>query len=263
MSAVVLNSIAALAKRLAVEAGKQALTAFQGQLVASSLKKDRTVVTDYDIRIESWLREKILAVYQDHGIFGEEAGMQEGSSDYVWYLDPIDGTTNFSMGNPMFGTMIAVTHNDVPVVSAVYQPVTGTLAVASVGNGMDMAGKNYTASLTPLDTGTVYIERGRISGALDRHARFISREHATFRGWRRFGTMVGASNSMRSGSFTGLIVFGAPKHDLIANALLCQEAGYMVTDFTGKPWSIGASDLLVCHADNHQQLVHLLEEYTS
>ncbi len=86
-------------------------------------KADASPVTAADLEIESRLRDLILSQFPDHGIIGEEHGKLRADAEYVWVLDPIDGTKSFITGVPLFTTLIALLHKGEPVCGAIYQPV--------------------------------------------------------------------------------------------------------------------------------------------
>lgn len=86
-------------------------------------KADASPVTAADIEIESRLRDLILKEFPDHGIIGEEHGNYRTDAEFVWVLDPIDGTKSFITGVPLFTTLIALMHRNEPVCGAIYQPV--------------------------------------------------------------------------------------------------------------------------------------------
>lgn len=109
-----------------------------GQLIARrfgeadpvvDFKEDRTVVTATDREAEEMMREMIGARFPDHGIIGEEYGTENADAEYVWTLDPIDGTISFVAGVPLFGTLIGLMKRGRPVVGVIHQPVLDELLV--------------------------------------------------------------------------------------------------------------------------------------
>ena len=92
-------------------------------------KADASPVTDADRGAESLLRRLILARYPDHGIIGEELGSERPDTEWVWVLDPIDGTKSFITGVPLWGTLIALLHRGRPVLGCIHQPVLGQLMI--------------------------------------------------------------------------------------------------------------------------------------
>jgi histidinol phosphatase-like enzyme (inositol monophosphatase family) len=105
--------------------------------VKVELKADQSPVTAADRGAEELMRERIRRKYPAHGIVGEEFGSENANAEFVWVLDPIDGTKSFTAAVPLFGTLIALLHNGLPVLGCIHQPVLGQLLV----------GDNLTASL--------------------------------------------------------------------------------------------------------------------
>ena len=98
------------------------------------LKPDETIVTKADRDGEALLREMISKRFPDHGILGEEYGEERPDAEFVWVLDPIDGTISFASASPLFGTLIALMHHGQPVLGCIHQPVLKQLLI---GNGED------------------------------------------------------------------------------------------------------------------------------
>lgn len=94
-----------------------------------SVKPDRSLVTAMDMAIEKELRAMINARFPDHGIIGEEQDWERPEAEFVWVLDPIDGTKSFITGVPLWGTLIALLHEGQPVLGCIHQPVLGQLMI--------------------------------------------------------------------------------------------------------------------------------------
>ena len=86
-------------------------------------KKDGSFVTDIDKEIEELFRRKVKQVYPSHGIYGEEFGYSNKNSEYVWVIDPLDGTHSFISGKPLFGTLICLTFHRIPVIGLIDVPI--------------------------------------------------------------------------------------------------------------------------------------------
>jgi histidinol phosphatase-like enzyme (inositol monophosphatase family) len=95
-------------------------------------KSDATPVTEADRNAEIRIREMIRARYPDHGIQGEEFEDENNDAEYVWVIDPIDGTKSFITGCPLFGTLVALLHQGTPIVGLIHQPIVGQMCL---GNG--------------------------------------------------------------------------------------------------------------------------------
>ena len=117
-------TFAAAAEAAADAAGAIIRPLFRSQLLVDS-KGDASPVTEADRQAELAIRALLRARFPDHGIWGEEFGPEKADADYLWVLDPIDGTRAFVTGRPLFGTLIGLLHHGRPVLGMIDQPVTG------------------------------------------------------------------------------------------------------------------------------------------
>ena len=116
-------------RELAAESGALIRRYFRSPGLAVDVKDDATPVTDADRGAEELLRKRILARFPDHGIMAEEFGTERGDAEWVWVLDPIDGTKSFVSGVPLFGTLIGLLHRGEPVLGAIHQPILNELCL--------------------------------------------------------------------------------------------------------------------------------------
>jgi histidinol phosphatase-like enzyme (inositol monophosphatase family) len=112
------------------------------------LKADETIVTRADRGAEELMREMIRVRFPDHGIIGEEYGEERPDAEFVWMLDPVDGTISFASASPLFGTLIALLHNGLPVLGAINQPVLRQLCIGD-GETTTLNGKTVRVRETP------------------------------------------------------------------------------------------------------------------
>ena len=117
------DALIALVRELADESGDLIRRHFRSPSLAVELKTDQTPVTEADRAAEEVMRRKIRARFPDHGIMAEELGSERTDAEYVWVLDPIDGTKSFVSGVPLFGTLIGVLHRGEPILGAIHQPI--------------------------------------------------------------------------------------------------------------------------------------------
>ena len=142
-----LTELLAFAEQLADVARPIARQHFRS-LASVDTKSDRTPVTLADRAIERALRERIAARYPDHGILGEEEGADGVDNEWLWVLDPIDGTKAFASGNPLFGTLIGLMHRGVPVVGVLEAPGLGERWAAAEGLGCRHQGRSVRTRAT-------------------------------------------------------------------------------------------------------------------
>jgi len=135
MSTAELTGRLELAISAAREAGRSTLEHFQSDSLTVELKGDASPVTVADRAAEEILRRRIAADCPDDGILGEEFGEQSGTSDYRWIVDPIDGTKSFVAGVPLYGTLVAVEHQQRSVIGVIYLPALDECVYAAAGQG--------------------------------------------------------------------------------------------------------------------------------
>jgi len=120
------------ARSLAEASGRLIRERFAAGDVEFDTKADHSMVTETDRDVEQMLREMIHAIHPDHGIIGEEFGSEGTDAEFVWTLDPIDGTISFVSGVPLFGTLIGLMQNGQPILGVIHQPV---LEEIMIGDG--------------------------------------------------------------------------------------------------------------------------------
>ena len=140
MNAVCPPDIVAFAHRLADASGKVVRRYFR-QPIVIDYKADASPATRADRETETVIREMIVAEYPEHGVIGEEHPPERADADYLWIIDPIDGTRPFLAGVPTFGTLIALTHKGTPVLGIIDQPVSGERWVGVNGQPTTLNGE--------------------------------------------------------------------------------------------------------------------------
>lgn len=116
---------------LAEKSGEVIKPYFAKAELAVEIKEDQTLVTQADRQAEAVMRDLIRKTYPQHGILGEEFGLENASAEFVWTLDPIDGTISFASGCPLFGTLIGLLHGGTPILGAIHQPVLHQLCIGN------------------------------------------------------------------------------------------------------------------------------------
>jgi histidinol-phosphatase len=201
-------------------------------------KADATLVTQADTEIEDRLRSRIQAAFPDHGILGEELGTALPDAETRWIIDPIDGTHNLVRGIPVFATLIAVERERVLVAAAVSAPALGRRWHAVRGQGAwarDLIGERqiHVSSVAELreaqvmSSGLQPMHRAGYGPAVAALADLAWRD-------RGFGDFWGYM-LVAEGAAEVMLEIGPTLWDLAAPALIVQEAGGMLTDFSGTP----------------------------
>ncbi len=224
-----------LAVRLATEAGELVSTGRRRGLSSVSTKSSRTdMVTEFDRLSEHHIVNGILSVRPNDAIVGEEGASRLGTSAVSWLIDPIDGTTNFLYDLPFFSVSIAAADLHGPLVAVVFAPRLGELFTAVRGRGAFCNGQPISPSSTgELDTSLVATgfsyEPKRRAGQGHTVANLL----ASVRDIRRFGSAALDLCYVGCGRLDVYFETGLGPWDIAAGGLIAQEAGAVVTDFSG------------------------------
>ncbi len=229
--------------------------------VRTEFKGRRELVTVADREAERVVVEHLLRAYPDHAVLAEEgvltpAGKASRASDFVWVLDPLDGTTNFVHDLPHFAVAIALVWRGTPVLGIVHAPVLAQTFTAVRGGGAQRDGRPITVSKTALladamlATGFSYVrnEPGR-----DDNSGRLARVLPLCRDLRRFGSAELDLCHVADGRFDAYWELYLAPYDVAAGAVILQEAGGRVTDLDGGgDWLFGGQILAsngAIHAD--------------
>ncbi|HYX30323.1 MAG TPA: inositol monophosphatase family protein, partial [Pyrinomonadaceae bacterium] len=220
--------------------------------------------TESDLASERLIIDRIQTYYPRHSILAEESGTsnphhQANQSEWLWIIDPLDGTTNYAHGYPCFCVSIALEHRGHLQIGVVYDPMRDEMFAAERGQGASLNGRRVSVSQTGdlgnalLCTGFPYDVRERNEFA--RHfANFIM--HA--RGVRRDGAAALDLAYVAAGRFDGFWEEGLKPWDVAAGVLLVEEAGGRVTDYRGEPFDIRTPPILTSNGLIHEQMMSVL-----
>lgn len=224
------------------------------------------IVTETDKAIEAIILDEIKQRFPAHNIVGEETGEHiDGAADYYWYIDPIDGTTNFASGIPHFSTSIALTDGDVnPLVGVVFLPMTNDLYTAIRGGGAYLNGERLQVSTAStliqsvLGSGFGYDKHTNPDNNLAQWAAFTTR----VRGVRRIGSAAMDLAYVAAGCFEGFWEPSLNRWDVMAGLLLIEEAGGVCTDYRGqaKPQLAIPGSYVVSNGHIHQAMLDVIAE---
>lgn len=257
------------AAAIAREAGAR-LREFFAQGVATEYKGDVDVVTVADRAVEKLIRTRLGEVFPDHGVYGEE-GTREGlEREFRWYVDPLDGTTNFAHGFPQFcvsmgleqrGAGLKADEDGTLVAGVIYDPLRDDLFAAERGKGVTLNGKPIKASKTPeiaealLATGFPSRKRHQ-SPNIHFYHEFTLRSH----GVRRAGSAALDLAYVAAGRLDAFWEFNLNPWDTAAGILLVNEAGGRATDFSGNPAQLNSREVLASNGLIHDELVGMFQD---
>ncbi|WP_271410912.1 type III secretion system regulator SuhB [Pseudomonas sp. Q1-7] len=230
-----------IALRAARSAGELIFRSIERLDVISVNEKDaKDYVTEVDRAAELSIVQALRKAYPNHGILGEEGGLLEGKgegADYLWIIDPLDGTTNFIRGVPHFAVSIACKYKGRLEHAVVLDPVRQEEFTASRGRGAALNGRRLRVSprksLEGALLGTGFPFRENQLDNMDSYLGMFRSLVGQTAGIRRAGSASLDLAYVAAGRFDAFWEFGLSEWDMAAGALLVQEAGGLVSDFTG------------------------------
>lgn len=251
---------------MAIDAARAA-----GQLLVGELRGPRRIsykgsptnlVTEMDGRAETLILERLAAAFPEDGMLSEEAGARAGRSGRRWIVDPLDGTTNYAHGVPVFGVSIALEAGGAVALGVVYDPIHDELFVAERGHGAFLDAARLAVSRTDvlnqslLTTGFPYDIRETSDTNLREYAAFCLRARAV----RRMGSAVLDLAWVACGRYDGFWELRLGSWDAAAGSLLVEEAGGRVTDLVGGPLDLGAPAIVASNGRIHEAILGVLKE---
>jgi myo-inositol-1(or 4)-monophosphatase len=257
------------ASGIALEGGKL-LREFLARGVETEYKGDVDLVTIADRTVEKLIRTRLGEVFPDHGIYGEEGTRERLEGEFRWYVDPLDGTTNFAHGFPQFCVSMGLeqrpahlkTDEDGALVAAIiYDPTRDELFTAERGKGSRLNGRRIHVSAVP-DLAESLIATGfpsrkrHDSPNVHFYQEFTLRSH----GVRRAGSAALDMAYVAAGRLDAFWEFNLNPWDTAAGILLVEEAGGSVTDFSGNPYRLDSREILASNGRIQQELVVLFED---
>ncbi len=255
--------------RTAIEAaqlGGIILTDYSRKGFEIQKKSQINLLTEADLASEKAIVEKISLAFPSHQILAEEKGLQTKSENpYKWIIDPLDGTTNFAHGFPMYNISIGVEYKGTIIVGVVLDPTRNELFVAKKGNGATLNNSPIHVSTTPslsealLVTGFAY----DIHTVADNNLKEFCAFSLHARGMRRTGTAAIDLCYIACGRFDGFWELKLNPWDTAAGTLIVEEAGGKVTNYKGEPFSIYGQDLVASNGLIHDEMVGTLQEIRS
>lgn len=263
MSKVSLDDLGAGLRRIAADlaraAGDMALAGRRRGLTDVSTKSSSTdMVTEFDRASEAMIVEGLRTARPDDAIVGEEGASRPGSSGVEWFIDPIDGTSNFCFDLPTWAVSIGARDSDGPLAGAVYAPALGEMFTAHRGGGATLNGEpigcrtNTDLADALVVTGFSYSPSERV-----RQSRRIPLMIDQIRDVRRFGAAAIDLCFVASGRADAYFEENLHWWDLVAGQLIVSEAGGVVTDFAGG--DVHPSNVLAAGRGVHAAMVDLLE----
>jgi myo-inositol-1(or 4)-monophosphatase len=247
-------------KELLIKAGDEILKYFGTSSVLYTKKTVTDVVTEADLASNTIICDAIKEMYPTHGIVSEEGDGYQTESEYLWYVDPLDGTKNFSTHTPLFGINIALTFKGEIVFGAIYLPITKDYCYAEKGKGAylndikitcsqkeDFKGSFGLGGIRPTEQSRAFLQK---IDEISEHSAWV--------------------NAVASSAVSGLWIAAGKRDwyigpgrnawDYAATALIAEEAGAVVTNYAGAPYKCGDKGIVIANRVLHPTLLKFIKE---
>lgn len=251
-----------------------AAVAAEAVLMAGAIQKERygskdldiqfkgeiDIVTAVDKACEAAVVDLLRRRFPDHDIVAEETDLERRGSPYVWFVDPLDGTTNYAHGYPFFCCSVGLTLDGTPIAGAVYDCIKEELFTAEKGAGAHLNGRRLQVTdrsdllRSFLMTGFPYDMRNDITKAL----RLFNRFMGVARAIRRDGAAALDLAYVAAGRADGFWEEKLHPWDVMAGALLITEAGGLITRFDGSPIALTADEVVAANPGLHAAMMDVL-----
>ncbi len=229
--------------------------------VRVELKGEFDVVTEADRASEKLIVERLRTHFPAHGIVAEEGGGHESPSEYRWFVDPLDGTTNFAHGFPFWCVTLAVARGPELIAGCIFDPLRNEMYTAERGSGAYVNHRrirvSQVAKIEDALVATGFPSRKR---HLNVNVHFYYQMAMWSHGVRRAGSAALDLAYTAAGRLDAFWEFGLNPWDMAAGALLVEEAGGTVSDMHGGPMEIGGPHLLTDNGLLHGQVLELFGE---
>ncbi|MCK4553998.1 inositol monophosphatase [Candidatus Parcubacteria bacterium] len=237
------------------------------------LKSHHEILTRNDLLSEEIIIKEINNNFPNHKILSEEMGEVGCDSEYLWIIDPIDGTTNFSMHNPLWSISLAVAKANIDtkcpighlvsmdiILGVIYAPVLDELYIAELGKGASLNGKKIHVS---------NIKKGKVLNTfchgtkprdIKKALAYYRRQKLAELDCRQMGSAAIELAYVACGRVESFVAPGSNDWDVAAGVLLVQEAGGMVTDFSGRDWRLGVGDIAASNGKVHRDILRMINK---
>ncbi|MCD4762242.1 inositol monophosphatase [bacterium] len=198
--------------------------------------------------------------FSDHHILSEESGDNKSKSDYSWIIDPIDGTTNFTMHNPLWAISVALAYKNEIILGFVYAPFLNEMYIAEKGRGAFLNNKKINVSKVKSGKILNTFCSGREPKNIEKAVKFFCYQKSHGGTSYLLGSAALDLAYVACGRMESAFIPGAHAWDVAAGILLVREAGGKVTDFNGQQWSFKSEDMLATNGKVHSVLQKIIDK---
>lgn len=214
----------------------------------------KSTVTKADTESEKLITKLIKEKFPGHGIYGEEGIRSNTSAEYVWFIDPLDGTTNFSRSIPLFGISLGLAYRKEPIIGALYFPELNLLLSAEKEKGAFANEKLINVSDRQLAESLYYISTAETRDGWT----FPSLKNKV--GWVRAMDVSSFEFASIAMGNSELYTFKKSPHDMVAGAIIIKEAGGRVSDEKGNDWNTDSSFIIASNNIIHNEVLQIIDQ---
>lgn len=243
------------------KAGEEVLKRFEKDISFENKSDESDFVTEADLASEKVILDAIKKEYPDHGIVAEESGEDLKESEYMWIVDPLDGTNNFKRKSPMFGVMMGVARDGEMLMAAIYDPVHEKLFFAEKGRGAFLNDERCYASKQEVWLHSYGCGSGRLSSKKASFLKNLMKKADDELFWLNlFGSAAASAMQLADGRRDWYFSSGNYIWDYAPMSLILKEAGYRVTNSKGSNWSLNDRDIAVANEHLHEELLRIVND---
>lgn len=241
----------------AKKGGEVALKYFETEL-EHEIKDDKSFVTKADKETETAILGVLKSKFPEHSFLAEETGESGSKSEYMWVIDPIDGTADFVNGLPIWAISIGLVKNGEVILAVVYNPLINLLLHAEKGKGLWRNGVRLHVSAQGKDEAMISVGGGKVPRYKEKLAALFRESPKFIKSFRYLGSAALELAIVARGGTEAFISIGLSKWDYAAGTLLIQEGGGKITDFKGNPWNLEENYFIASNGVVHNKIIEII-----
>jgi myo-inositol-1(or 4)-monophosphatase len=253
-----IKSVAIEAVSLVSEKLKREYAKFDRQKI--NLKSKHEILTKCDLMSEKIIINTIKKNFPEHRILSEEKGDNKKKNDYLWLIDPIDGTTNFSIHNPLWSITLGLSYKNEIIFGIILAPMLNELYIAEKGKGAFLNSKKIKIKKNNKNKIINTFCHGNKESDIKKAIKYYSYQKLNNLDCRQLGSAAIELAYVASSRIDSILIPGANSWDIAAGTLLVKEAGGKVSDFKGKKWNLKNKNILASNKDVHNDILKILEK---
>lgn len=229
--------------------------------VRYEIKGEQDLVTEADRASEDLILSRLRSHFPNHTIVAEETGLHDRSSEYRWYVDPVDGTTNFAHGYPVYNVTLALEHRGELIAGVVFDPTRDEMFTAEKGSGAYLNHRRIqVSSAQGVDEAVIATGFPTRRRHHDVNFHFFYQLAMVSHGIRRSGSAAIDLAYVACGRLDGFWEFRLNAWDMAAGKLLIQEAGGSITDMRGRPHHLDSVHILASNGKIHPETLEIFTD---